>query len=220
MLARRVDGLIIVPTGDDYKLPAARRRRRHQPSSFVDRPPLAIDADCVLSEDREGADRATSHLIAHGHRRIAFIGFPPVRHTAIERLAGYRAALARAGIGEELTRFCDHAGDSRALVTELLTGPEPPTALFSTQNLITIEVLRALYELKLQHDIALVGFDDILFAASVDPAVTVVAQDPQGIGQAAAELLLFSRLDGYTGPSRRIVLPTPLIERGSGELAP
>ena len=63
------------------------------------------------------------------------------------------------------------------------------------------------------------GFDDILFAASMDPAVTVVAQDPQGIGQAAAELL-FSRLDGYTGPSRRVVLPTPLIERGSGELPP
>ena len=53
----------------------------------------------------------------------------------------------------------------------------------------------------------------------MDPAVTVVAQDPQGIGQAAAELL-FSRLDGYTGPSRRVVLPTPLIERGSGELRP
>ena len=116
-------------------------------------------------------------------------------------------------------RFCEHADEARALTTELLTGPEPPTALFSTQNLITIEVLRALYELRLQHEVALVGFDDILFAASVDPAVTVVAQDPQGIGQAAAELL-FSRLDGYTGPSRRVVLPTPLIERGSGELRP
>ena len=217
VLARRVDGLIIVPTGDDYSY-LLRDVAAGISLVFVDRPPLAIDADCVLSEDREGADRATSHLIAHGHRRIAFIGFPPVRHTAIERLAGHRAALARAGIGEELTRFCDHAGEARALVTELLTGPEPPTALFSTQNLITIEVLRALYELKLQHLIALVGFDDILFAASVDPAVTVVAQDPQGIGRAAAELL-FSRLDGYSGPSRRIVLPTPLIERGSGELA-
>ena len=139
-----------------------------------------------------------------------------MRHTASERLAGYRAALDG---NEEIVRFCEHADEARALTIELLTGPEPPTALFSTQNLITIEVLRALYELRLQHEVALVGFDDILFAASVDPAVTVVAQDPQGIGQAAAELL-FSRLDGYTGPSRRVVLPTPLIERGSGELRP
>ena len=133
---------------------------------FVDRPPLAIDADCVLSEDREGAERAVSHLLAHGHRRIAFIGYPPQRHTASERLAGYRAAL---GGSEEIVRFCEHADEARALTIELLTGPEPPTALFSTQNLITIEVLRALYELRLQHEVALVGFDDILFAASRGP---------------------------------------------------
>ena len=64
----------------------------------------------------------------------------------------------------------------------------------------------------------MIGFDDIPFAASVDPAVTVVAQDPLGLGRAAAELL-FSRLDGYTGASRRVVLPTPLIQRGSGRAA-
>ena len=66
-------------------------------------------------------------------------------------------------------RFCEHADEARALALELLDRAEPPTALFTTQNLITIEVLRALYELRLQHEIALVGFDDILFAASVDP---------------------------------------------------
>ena len=215
VLDRRVDGLIIVPTGDDYSY-LLRDVAAGIGLVFVDRPPLAIDADCVLSEDRDGAQRAVSHLLAHGHRRIAFIGYPPLRHTAIERLTGYRAAL---GGGDEIVRFCEHADEARALARELLTGAEPPTALFTTQNLITIEVLRALYELRLQHEIALVGFDDILFAASMDPAVTVVAQDPQGIGRAAAELL-FSRLDGYSGPSRRVVLPTPLIERGSGELPP
>jgi LacI family transcriptional regulator len=210
-----VDGLIIVPTGHDYSY-LLRDVAAGIGLVFVDRPPLAIDADCVLSEDRDGAERAVSHLLAHGHRRIAFIGYPPLRHTAIERLTGYRAAL---GGGDEIVRFCEHAGEARGLARELLTGAEPPTALFTTQNLITIEVLGALYELRLQHLVALVGFDDILFAASVDPGVTVVAQDPQGIGRAAAELL-FSRLDGYSGPSRRLVLDTPLIERGSGELPP
>ncbi len=76
-----------------------------------------------------------------------------------------------------------------------------------------------LHGLGRQHEIALVGFDDILFAASVEPAVTILAQDAQAIGRAAAELL-FSRLDGYAGPARRVVLPTPLIARGSGELSP
>lgn len=218
VLARRVDGLIIAPTGDDYSY-LLRDVAAGIGLVFVDRPPRMIDADCVLIEDRAAADRAVSHLIAHGHRRIGFVGFSPVRHAAIERLAGYRAALTRAGIGEEVVRFCDHAVEARALAAELLTATAPPTALFSTQNLITVEVLHALYELALQHVVALVGFDDILFAAAMEPAVTVVSQDPQSIGQAAAELL-FSRLDGYAGPSRRIVLPAPLIARGSGELTP
>ena len=92
VLARRVDGLIIVPTGDDHSY-LLRDVAAGIGLVFVDRPPLAIDADCVLSEDRDGAERAVAHLIAHGHRRIAFVGYPPLRHTAIERLAGYRAAL-------------------------------------------------------------------------------------------------------------------------------
>ena len=77
-----------------------------------------------------------------------FIGFSAVRHTAIERLAGYRRALGRAGVEGELTRFCEHAGEARELALGLLRGPAPPTALFSAQNLITIEVLRALYRAR------------------------------------------------------------------------
>jgi len=84
---------------------------------------------------------------------------------------------------------------------------------------LTVEVLRALHRLGRQHEVALLGFDDILLAAALEPALTVVAQDALGIGRAAAELL-FSRLDGHRGPSRRIELPAPLIERGSGELRP
>jgi LacI family transcriptional regulator len=104
-------------------------------------------------------------------------------------------------------------------VRELLAGPKPPTALFTAQNLITLAALAALHELGLQHTIALVGFDDIPLASLLQPGVTVVAQDPTALGRRAAELL-FSRLDGYRGPSRREVLPTTLIERGSGEIAP
>ena len=65
----------------------------------------------------------------------------------------------------------------------------------------------------------MVGFDDIPLADAVDPGVTVVAQDPHALGRTAAELL-FDRLDGFSGPSRHVVVPTTLIERGSGELAP
>jgi LacI family transcriptional regulator len=218
VLARGVDGLIVVPTSDDHAY-LGREVDAGIGLVFVDRPPESIAADCVLSDNRGGVERGVAHLIAHGHRRIAFIGFPPLRYTAVERLAGYHEALSRAGIPEDpdLIRHPDEAFAAYDEALELFGGPAPPTALFTSQNLITIEVLRALHRFGRQREIALVGFDDIALAAALEPAVTVVAQDALGLGRAAAELL-FSRLDGYRGPPRRLVLPTPLIERGSGEL--
>src|SRR4051794_33995310 len=221
LLARRVDGLIIVPTATDHAY-LSRDVASGVALVFVDRPPGSIEADCVLSDNRGGAQRAVAHLIAHGHRRIAFLGDRPGVHTASERHAGYRDALTQAGIREDptLVRHPQHrATDAYDLTAELLRADNPPSALFTSQNLITIQALRALHHANHQHQIALVGFDDVTLAEAIEPAVTVVAQDAVALGRAAAEML-FSRLDGYDGPARRIVLPTPLIERGSGELPP
>ena len=71
----------------------------------------------------------------------------------------------------------------------VLTGPDRPTAVFTAQNLVTIDVLRTLHRLGLQDQVAHVGFDDIVLAGSIEPALTVVAQDALGLGRAAAELL-------------------------------
>ena len=101
---------------------------------------------------------------------------------------------------------------------DLLQGPEPPTALVCGQNHLTIGALYALRELGLESEIALVGFDDIPLGGLVRPGVTVVAQDPVALGRHAAELL-FARLEGDDSPPRRIVVPTRLVERGSGEIA-
>jgi LacI family transcriptional regulator len=106
---------------------------------------------------------------------------------------------------------------ARSAVRALLRAKQPPTALFTSQNLITIGAVGVLHELRSQHQIALVGFDDVALADVVDPPLTVVAQDAAGLGRAAAEML-FARLDGDDGPSRRRELPTTLIERGSGEV--
>jgi LacI family transcriptional regulator len=219
VLARRVDGLIIAPTAEDHSY-LQRDVDAGIALVFVDRPPASIDADSVLSDNRGGAERAIAHLIAHGHRRIAFIGSPPVRYTAVERLAGYRAALSSAGLDEdpELVRHPEVAGEAYDIALELLAAPSPPTALFTSQNVITLEVLRALHRRKQQHEVALVGFDDIELAASIEPAISVIEQDARGIGRTAAELL-FSRLDGYSGPARRVEVPTTLIARGTGEIA-
>jgi len=101
----------------------------------------------------------------------------------------------------------------------MLGAADPPTALFTAQNLVTIGALKALRRLGRQHDVAIVGFDDFLLADVLEPPVTVVAQDPQLIGQLAAEQL-FRRMDGDASPFRTEIVPTRLLARGSGEIPP
>jgi LacI family transcriptional regulator, galactose operon repressor len=99
----------------------------------------------------------------------------------------------------------------------MLALAQPPTAFFTSQNLLTIGGLRALRNARLHHRVALIGFDDVPLADMVEPGVSVVAQDPQALGRTAAELL-FRRLDGDESAAVHAVLPVNLIARGSGEL--
>jgi LacI family transcriptional regulator len=219
--ARGVDGLVIVPCATDqsYLL------REHQAGTalvFVDRPPRFMPGDAVVSDNAGGAQLATQHLIAHGHRRIGFLGDRLSVFTAGERLAGYHRALADAGLdrSDELERaeLADSASAERA-TRELLELAEPPTALFAGQNLITIGAIRALRTAGRQREIALVGFDDVVLGDLVDPGVTVIAQDPYTLGRHAGDLL-FSRLNGLHAEPSRVVVPTRLVARGSGEIRP
>jgi LacI family transcriptional regulator len=219
--ARGVDGLIIAPASSNHSY-LLRERDAGTAVVFVDRPGQFIDADAVLSDNAAGASSGVSHLIAAGHRRIAFLGDRGTIFTIRERLRGYRETLIRHGL-PEATELIIHtarrATDVYEVTRELMLGPNAPTAIFSAQNLVTIEATRALHDAKLQHRVALVGFDDVPMADIVDPGITVVAQDANGLGVAAAELL-FSRLDGSNEPTRQVVLPTKLIPRGSGEIPP
>jgi LacI family transcriptional regulator len=220
LVARRVDGLIIAPTGDDQSY-LANERRAGLSLVFADRPPGLLRADTVVSDNTVGAQIAVKHLIAHGHARIAFLGDLRQIPTAADRFTGYSDALTVSSIDvdEELVRFDLHSVDvAEAATRSLMLGPKP-TALFATQNMITIGVLRALRELRLSDRIALVGFDDFLLADMLQPAVTVVAQNPAAIG-AAACAMLFQRMDGDTSPPQTQTIPTRLIARGSGEIPP
>ncbi|WP_123557848.1 LacI family DNA-binding transcriptional regulator [Kitasatospora cineracea] len=216
--ARRVDGLIVVPAGDDhrYLLPEI---ESGTPVVFLDRPGSGIDADAVLSDNAGGAQAGTAHLIAHGHRRIGFVGDLPSIHTAAERARGYRAAMAAAGLPVD-ERWVDCGPTDRtrvaAAVRRLTTGPDAVTALFTANNRVT---LAALHHLPADRRPALVGFDDLELADLLTPGLTVVAQDPAALGALAARRL-FDRLTGDTTPPARLELPTLLIPRGSGETPP
>jgi LacI family transcriptional regulator len=217
--ARGVDGLIIAPAAGDHSF-LLRDRAAGMAIVFIDRPGRFIDADAVLTDNSGGAAQAVDHLLAAGHRRIAFLGDRPSLYTAAERLRGFEAALARHGVGFDPTlvrHTLARATDAFETTRELLLGDDAPTAVFTSQNLITIDAVRAIHDLGLQRSVALVGFDDVVLADVVEPGLTVIAQDPTGMGRAAAELL-FSRVDGSDGPSQEIVLAPTLIARGSGEL--
>ena len=219
--SRRVDGLIIQPSSHDHSY-LLTERRAGTAMVFVDRPPAFLDADTVLTDNTAGAKRGVRHLVEHGHRRIGYLGDMRTIATAADRHQGYVEELAEHEIklDERLVRL-DLRGieKAEAATTELLTGPEPPTALFTGQNLITIGAFRALRRLGLHRKVALIGFDDILLADLLEPGITVIAQDPAAIGRTAADVL-FRRLDGDRSASEQHIVLTRMITRGSGEIRP
>jgi LacI family transcriptional regulator len=218
---RRVDGIVVVPASHDHGY-LYEERRAGTALVFVDRPASHLDADTVISDNVGGARQAVRHLLEHGHRRIGFLGDLLSIATAADRLRGYTEALESAGIGITRKLMRTELRDpiaAAAAVEEMLALASPPTALFTSQNLLTIGGVRALHAARREHEIALIGFDDISLADMLDPAVSVIAQDPQALGRTAADQL-FRRLDGDTGPAVNLVLPVELLARGSGEIPP
>ncbi len=190
---------------------------------FIDRPGHNIAADTILLDNFGGARAGVQHLLDHGHRRVAFVGDLPEVFTTAERAKGYRAALRSAGLGYDrgLVRVGCHNTTSAAEATrELLAQPDPPTAIFACNNRITFGVLAALAGMGgRQPRPALLGFDDFELAAYMTPPVSVVAYDPVEVGRQAAELIC-RQLDRPEGRPRRIIVPTSVVARGSGELPP
>lgn len=219
LVARRVDGLVLMPatTSQEYLIS---ERRAGLPTVFVDRAPHGVDADSVTVDNRAGGQLAARHLIAHGHRRIALLGDLMAIETAAARLAGFTDVLAHAGLAVTAVRYdLRSAAAAQAALAELLSQPDPPTAVFAGRNDLSIGAVRALRAAGLSHTVALVGFDDFPLADLLDPGLTVIHQDVARVGAEVARLL-FDRLDGDSSSPVHVVLAPTLVVRGSGELAP
>ena len=218
---RRVDGLIMMPASHDHSY-LVEERRMGMSIVFVDRPPAFFDADAVLVDNRHGTTGGVKHLMMHGHRRIAFLGDRRSIVTAAERFRGYVDALVAADIVVDPALIRQDIVDSehaRAATLDLLSLDEPPTAIYAAQNLVTIGVVHGLRSAGKHHEIALVGFDDVPLFDLLEPAITVLAQDPEAIGRQAATTL-FARLDGDRSATQTFIVPTAMIKRGSGEIPP
>jgi LacI family transcriptional regulator len=218
LLERQITGLLIVPAGSDHGY-LLEEIRHGTVVVFMDRPAQGVRADEVLIDNMGGARHATEHLLARGHRRIGVVGDPPTVYTVVERVGGFRQAMsaARVSVDESLIRLGGRdVAQAEAATRELLSMADPPTAVFTTNNRASIGVVRALR--GREGTVALVGFDDFELADMLPVPVTVVKHDPAEMGRTAAELL-FGRLSGDERPPQRIVLPTLLVPRGSGEIA-
>jgi DNA-binding LacI/PurR family transcriptional regulator len=175
-----------------------------------------------IEEDLGGASEAVTHLASHGHQRIAFFGVSTPVATTRRRLKGYRSALAENGLPDRPDLVCmtaESPGESAAELMKRLAEPDPPTAVFSSNIPCTMALVLALHRAG-RNNVAVVGFGDIPMAEALAPAVTVVNQDPAGLGRIAVDRLLQRIKDPHAPLQRRTVLPVHLIPRGSGELSP
>jgi LacI family transcriptional regulator len=214
---RRVAGLIVAPVSADHTYV----RTLPCPVVFVDRRARNLSADAVVVDDRDAAATAVRHLIAHGHRRIAFMGDGPDIGTARLRMAGYRDALTEAGIDEEIVLECrpdDTIGHAAEYTTRLLDDARPPTAIFSANTRCSLGIVPVLHR-RNRLDVALVAFGDFPMADSLTPAVTIIDHPSDVIGRLAAEQLM-KRLEGDTSDATTVVAPVRLVARGSGEVRP
>jgi len=217
MLRRRIDGMIIIPAphAEDYLRDEAFSRVH---IVTLDRPAPDSRFDSVVVNNRAGARAGVTHLIEHGHRKIAFLGLSKGLFTFQARYAGYKEAMTRAGLAPESYIDCLSQENTITTVHSLLTDSDPPTALFAGNNLTMRYLLHALNVLRIEvpAKIALAGFDDFDIADVLQPALTVVRQPVYQIGETAANLL-FERISRgqFTTKGHRVVLPLELVIRRS-----
>jgi len=220
LTARRADALVIAPSTDNQSY--LEREVNGTSVVFVDRAPVGFAADAVVTDNAAGAGRAVAHLATHGHRRIGFLGDLRSVATERERHSGFMEGMSRHGQpvrSDHVAHDLHTELDTETAVDRMLTSGDPPTALFTAQNNITVAAVRCLQRLGLEQEVALVGFDDFPLADLVRPGVTVLAQDPTAIGRLAGEIV-FARLAGDDSAAECHVVPTQLVVRGSGEIPP
>jgi DNA-binding LacI/PurR family transcriptional regulator len=185
----------------------------------IDRGLTNLDVDVVKVDNFQGAFEAIEHLIKAGHKRIAHITGNRLIPTTLERLAGYEAALKKHGIFIDPEIIRSRESDYKSgveLTAELLDLPNPPKAVFTANNLLTLGALETINQrgLKIPEDIAIVGFDDMYWAMSLNPPLTAVRQSGFEIGRLAFELLI-KRIADPDRSNVNIVLKTELMVRES-----
>jgi len=194
LLEKRIDGFVVTPSGDNQQY-FRELIASGVPISFVDRWLPGLNVDTAVVDNVEAAHRAVTHLIDLGHRRIGIMVASLQSSAITERLDGYRQALSDAGIPfrpEYVAASQSNIEAAREEAALLLTQAPRPTAVFGTNNLVTIGCIHALAgrQLRCPEDVAVIGFDDFAWASAFHPALTTVAQPSYALGKRATEMLM------------------------------
>lgn len=220
MVRRSVEGLLVIPVDVKGNSRLLSPEIQSLPIVTIDRPAsgAAGTMDTFLVENKRGALEGTRHLLSLGHKRIACVALSRRLYTMRQRISGYEAAMKVAGFPPNVIIVPETVEGTLEQLRALMSGKQPPTALFCANNLTTRQVLHGLQALQLYppDPVALVGFDDFEIADLLRPGVTVVSQPFETMARLAAEAL-FERLADPEAhrTGKRTVLPVELIVRGS-----
>lgn len=212
-------GILIFPSRLDSAEQLRDMQARGVPVVTLDRTIPGLMAGEVMVENTEGALKAVNHLIMHGHKRIVCVGYDSQFNSISQRIDGYRRAMTDAGLKQQLLLASNESEVPRTVLKRLRAG-DPPTALFSLNNVTTGHLLHLLQRenLRVPEEVAVVGFDDFDLGDLLAVPLTAVRQPAAEIGRSGTRLLLELIRTGATeaaGTDSRIVLPTELIIRRS-----
>lgn len=212
LLYRRVDGIVVIYEGEASDLPRL-AAETSTPVVFLDRPVEGLLS--VATDNYQGGMLAARHLLSLGHTRIgALVGDGEIANVR-SRMAGFMAALEEAltPLAHTLYGYQNLALGERAL--EFMRLPEPPTAIFTTNDIVAVGAWRTLlsHGFRIPEDISIIGFDNIQMGQWLLPPLSTISQDISALGAHAAELLL--NPPSPEAPARGAVIPPRLLHRGS-----
>lgn len=215
---KRVDGVVLCSSRlPDDELGSA--LEQHPKSVLINRSFDSRRYGTVLIDDQHGAYLATQHLIGRGHRAIGFLSGPEQSFSGQQRRVGYHAALRKAGIDPvpDWERYCLPIVESGLdAARELLAAAPEVTALFCYNDLSAVGAIKACEQFgrRVPDDMAIVGFDDIVLAALVTPALTTCRVPMYEMGRVAMRMLI-ERINGCTDECNCLKFQPELVIRAS-----
>jgi DNA-binding LacI/PurR family transcriptional regulator len=220
---QRVRGVLVTPVNDGRQPRLERFVERGIPVVLVDRGAGSANQCSVAVDDVLGGGMAAAHLAERGHRRIAFVGGPLSLRQVADRLEGAAAALAERDVAPPRVIETPHLSVStgRGATDEIAALPagDRPTAIFCANDLLALGVLQGLTArgLRVPEDVAVIGYDDIEFAAAAAVPLSSVRQPREELGRTAAQLLLEETGDGRRHQHRHVVFQPELVVRQSSD---